>query len=142
MGRGLSISGILCAWVVVAVACRGPAARPRVAPEAVARAAKANGICTQCHIDFEGEPLGLVHQNAAVTCVRCHGTSKAHMDDEVRRTKPDAVYRGASMKVFCLTCHPPVRYAVRLEHKANAALAPKARMTCTQCHGEHELVEL
>lgn len=107
-------------------------------------ARKANARCYECHVDFKEEELAEEHEKHGVTCVRCHGHSQPHLDDEVRKTPPDAIFRGRAMKAFCLTCHDPVKHATEKEHVAEAARAKKAgkpERTCTACHGEHELID-
>ena len=144
MTRGPELLGALLVLVgitAMATACRGPEAKPK-APGSPADAARVNKLCLECHIDFEDEELTLAHQRAGVSCARCHGPSRAHMEDEVRATKPDAIFRGAAMEIFCLTCHGPALYRARPEHAANVVLEPKRRKSCTQCHGEHKLLEI
>ena len=109
-----------------------------------AAALKANKRCYECHIDFEEEELSTTHQSKGVTCVRCHGHSQPHIDDEVRATPPDAVFRAKTMKVFCLTCHTAEEHIKVKTHALEAARATKTgkpERTCTACHGEHELVD-
>ena len=118
---------------------------PLVSSGRQARAAAESRACFDCHIDFKIEKFSQIHECEGVSCVRCHGTSKAHKDDEVRKTLPDAVFRGKTMKVFCLTCH---RAAEHRKVDAHAAAEAKARETgqpepvCTTCHGEHKLMRL
>ena len=136
----LTIVCTLAAAAFVA-SCRRPSAGGAHATQAPGRATKANARCYECHVDFEGEDLASVHEKAGVACVRCHGHSQPHIDDEVRATKADATFRGKAMKVFCLTCHRPAAYRGRPAHAANEALAPDKQRSCTRCHGEHELVD-
>ena len=127
------------AMAVLLVSCRPRAGRPRAAAKPT-DAAKANRRCTECHLDFEDETLTVTHQEAGVACVRCHGHSQPHIDDEVRATKADATFRGEAMAVFCLTCHDPTRHRKRPAHVASARIEPAKRKSCTQCHGEHKLL--
>jgi len=112
--------------------------------EALAAAAlKINKLCFDCHIDFKDEDLSQDHQEQGVSCARCHGMSKPHMDDEVRKTPPDVVFRKGAMTVFCLTCHKPGEYREVPMHKAQESKPPQLkRRTCTGCHGDHKLVSL
>jgi hypothetical protein len=99
--------------------------------------------CLACHMDFEEEKLTREHMEHGVGCLRCHGTSQAHVDDKLKATPPDAVFRDGSMKVFCLACHDPARHAAMKPHATEAAAAKKAgkpERVCTACHGEHKLV--
>jgi len=136
----LSALGAALAGAALLASCRFPlGAGGKPHPAAAART---NRVCYECHIDFQGEELGAVHEKAGVSCVRCHGPSKPHMDDEVRKTPPDAVFRGAAMRVFCLACHDPVEHLEVAAHAAEAARPPDAkRRACTACHGEHQLID-
>ena len=108
-----------------------------------AAARKINKLCFDCHIDFKDEELSQDHQEQGVSCARCHGMSKPHMDDEVRRTPPDVVFRKGAMTVFCLTCHKPGEYREVPMHKAQESKPPQLkRRTCIECHGDHKLVSL
>jgi len=128
LGGGLAVAALLAS-------CRGPAG------SATGSSAKKEVVCYECHIDFKGEELTTAHERAGVTCIRCHGASQPHMNDEVRKTPPDAIFRDPTMKVFCLTCHVADYGAVN-SHRAEEAKRktggkPRA---CTECHGEHKLV--
>jgi len=105
-------------------------------------AVRANARCMECHIDFEEEEIVAVHGRHGVSCVRCHGPSRAHMADEVRKTKADATFRGPAMAVFCLTCHKPGRHGRVKAHAAERAKPLAKRRSCTACHGEHKLLEI
>jgi hypothetical protein len=143
-GAALCAGGCALAGLVALAACRGPSVGSGVAPagQGALSAAKANERCYECHLDFRGEALTVVHQKHAVSCVRCHGHSQPHIDDEVRTTKPDAIFRGKAMAVFCLTCHEPARHRRQPAHAASAAREPAKRRSCTACHGEHKLLPL
>lgn len=109
-----------------------------------AEAKKANARCYECHIDFKEEELTEEHQEHGVTCARCHGPSEPHMADEVRKTPPDAIFRGQAMKVFCLTCHSPAAYPSEKMHAREIKKARKSgepERACTACHGYHELID-
>ncbi len=105
-------------------------------------AARANAVCMECHIDFETEEIVVVHGIHGVTCVRCHGPSRAHMEDEVRKTKADVTFRGQAMGLFCLTCHEPGRHRRVKEHAGELARPLAKRRACTACHGAHQLLEI
>lgn len=100
-----------------------------------------NARCYDCHVDFRGEQLTEFHERAGVGCVRCHGPSEPHMEDEVRRTPADAAFRGKAMDVFCLSCHSPAHFAKVAAHIENDTVPPSRRKTCTGCHGDHVVVE-
>jgi len=117
----------------------------RGAPSAQQKvAAKANEVCFDCHIDFKGEELVAKHVKGGVTCARCHGASKPHMDDEVRKTPADVTFRGKTMRVFCHTCHSPEKHMTLEPHQLAAAAEARTGKpkSCTECHGDHKIVEL
>lgn len=52
-----------------------------------------NGACYVCHIPFVQEDISKIHLAKKVTCVKCHGISAAHANDEdIGATKPDHYY--------------------------------------------------
>lgn len=120
------------------------AARPNTpeAKVAIAAALKTNKVCLECHMDFEAEAIVVRHQEAGISCVRCHGVSLAHMEDEVRATKADVTFKGAQEILFCLTCHDWWGFPKVAEHRGELAKPPAKQRTCTSCHGEHELVDM
>lgn len=138
MRRAACGLGLLSAWAALSAAAVGIVS---CRPLSVDTAPWRTVTCFECHIDFKAEGLTVVHQRRGVTCVRCHGPSVAHMEDEDRRTPADAKFRGKAMEAFCLTCHDPGRHARLGAHAAEARRA-EGRRTCTQCHGEHKLVEV
>jgi len=129
-----TLGAVLAAASLHAVSC-GPRWKLVHFPKAGKAAVETNKICLQCHIDFEDEILVTVHRKRGVTCVRCHGPSQPHMDDEVRATLADATFKGKTQRVFCLTCHWS---AGEVKIRAHAAEAARRR-ACTTCHGEHRI---
>jgi hypothetical protein len=147
----LAALGAAALAVLLIVPRPGPAAETGPPPKKqaqekakqAARAAKANDRCYECHIDFKGEDLVADHEKAGVTCVRCHGHSQPHIDDEVRATPADVTFRKKAMRVFCLTCHDPATYRKGTMHAVEDAKPSDAkRRTCAQCHGDHVIVRL
>jgi hypothetical protein len=102
--RGILLAVAAVAGVVAAVAGAASCRLGRSASEAMA-----SNVCYECHIDFRAEELVVVHETHGVTCVRCHGPSRPHMEDEERKTPADATFRAKAMGVFCLTCHKEAR---------------------------------
>ncbi|HUU09112.1 MAG TPA: cytochrome c3 family protein [Phycisphaerae bacterium] len=103
----------------------------------------ANKTCYECHAEFQKDELSLIHERNQIACARCHGLSPLHAQDDGPKAKPDFTPRGiAAMKVFCLTCHSPTKHGRNETHQAEAAKPnPADRRTCTQCHGQHRLIE-
>ena len=144
----LGAVGLCLAISAAGVSCRVPedsprgSARLKASPASRRGAAKANRRCLECHVDFEEEPLVVRHQAGGVTCMRCHGHSQPHIEDEIRATKADVAFRGKAMALFCQTCHEPGKHRRTPSHAAELAKPADKRRSCTACHGEHKLLEI
>jgi len=113
--------------------------RPRAA--GVADPMGPNGACYVCHMTFVREELAKTHLAKKVTCVRCHGLSAKHANDEdIGATKPDRPYTREQVNAMCRKCHkrhdvPPEDVVARwVERKLTQAPA-----VCTDCHGTHRI---
>ena len=102
----------------------------------------ANAACLVCHLTFVKEELVKTHQKKGVGCIKCHGPSVAHANDEhIGATKPDITYPRAKVDPSCANCHdkhdvPPRKVIARfLERKLPRQPAP----ICTDCHGTHRI---
>ncbi len=101
----------------------------------------ANANCYICHTMFVREPISKVHFKAKVNCIKCHGLSAAHANDEdIGATKPDIMYKRNRVDAMCSKCHE--------EHDVPAAevigrfIERKLEQTpavCTDCHGRHKI---
>lgn len=112
---------------------------------------KSNDQCYVCHIPFSEEALALVHAKAEVWCIRCHGRSAGHMQDEnIGATPPDIAYKKHQVDRMCAECHKPKKHptvapdlrAARLGEGSKAQQEIKGRRVkvtgvCTDCHGRH-----
>jgi len=107
-----------------------------------------NAACYVCHMTFVGEELSKVHLKARIPCIRCHGLSAAHANDEkAGTTRPDVFIKGDQINPFCRRCHrrhnvQPEKLVARwLEHSGSAtsSQASSATVTCTSCHGSHRI---
>lgn len=101
-----------------------------------------NATCYICHMTFVHEKISSVHFEAKVTCVKCHGLSAKHANDEnIGATKPDIIYARKDVDKMCEKCHedhdvPPREVVARfVERKLPAKKAP----VCTDCHGMHRI---
>lgn len=101
-----------------------------------------NGACYVCHMTFVKEDLAKTHLAHKIACVKCHGLSEKHANDEnIGATKPDITYRRAEVDASCQKCHEghnaPARKVVArfLERK----LSPQTEAVCTDCHGTHKI---
>jgi len=124
---------------------------PLRGPADAGAAVDSNDMCHVCHIPFDKEPLTTVHAGAKVWCIRCHGPSARHMQDEnIGATPPDVVYRKNQVDRMCSRCHDAKRHpglapevrAARLARGKKAQSEIKGRPVepagvCTDCHGSH-----
>ena len=106
-----------------------------------------NAACYVCHMTFVREELSKVHLAAKVGCIKCHGLSAAHANDEdVGATKPDIAYTRAEVNPSCRKCHighdaAPEKVVARWNEvlAAGRGKQPPADLTCTDCHGTHRI---
>jgi hypothetical protein len=101
----------------------------------------ANAACYVCHMTFITEELSRVHLKEKVDCIKCHGLSAKHANDEnVGATKPDKTFKHDQIDKMCAECHDehdaPARAVVArfLERKLTAKTT-----ACTDCHGTHKI---
>lgn len=102
----------------------------------------ANAGCYVCHIPFVREELSKVHLKAEVACVRCHGLSAGHANDEdIGATPPDVVFRRGQVDAMCADCHRSHRAPARLviARFLQRRLMPESAPVCTDCHGTHRI---
>ena len=102
----------------------------------------ANAACYVCHMSFVKEELSKVHLEAKVTCIKCHGLSAAHANDEdIGATPPDVVFKRCRVDAMCLECHKTHDVPARkvLARFLQRRLKPKPSPTCTDCHGTHKI---
>ena len=120
----------------------------KAAPDAKAEPAEetdplgANAACYVCHITFIKEELSKTHLAAKVGCVKCHGLSAKHANDEdIGATKPDITYKRNQVDAACKKCHedhdvPAAKVIGRLvSRRLPASTVP----VCTDCHGMHKI---
>jgi hypothetical protein len=114
-----------------------PAAKPGAAKHAD------NSACFVCHGNYQEESMALSHAIADVGCVKCHGDSFAHRNDEDNVTPPDTMYAEADIAANCAKCHDThdaaaVKVIAKWQERCPAKTNP-ADLLCTDCHGEHRL---
>ncbi len=102
-----------------------------------------NTACLVCHGNYQDEPLAQWHAAANIGCVKCHGVSTAHRNDEDHRTPPDIMYATEDIDRACEKCHathdaPARKVLARWQEKCPAKTHPRD-IVCTDCHGEHRL---
>jgi hypothetical protein len=89
-----------------------------------------------CHIDVADKVAGTRHQAKGVRCIKCHGTSLGHVQDENNQVKPDRIFTRRGIDNFCGTCHA----CSRTKGMAHAAIPAGNGRVCTQCHGAHKIL--
>jgi len=103
-----------------------------------------NAACYVCHQTFIFEPMSAVHKAEKVTCIKCHGLSAAHANDEhVGATPPDVRYPREKVDAACAECHEDhdVAAAEVLARFLERKLTPRPAPVCTDCHGRHRIPE-
>jgi len=100
-----------------------------------------NYKCYDCHayLQREKEPLVVRHEAVGVGCVKCHGTSQAHMDDESEATAPDKIFAKSAINASCRKCHSEAKMKKVVSHKPWYAGKDPAKEVCTDCHGKHRV---
>ncbi len=100
-----------------------------------------NATCYVCHMTFVREEISRVHFKEEVTCIKCHGLSAAHANDEdIGATKPDIVYKRNQVDEMCAKCHeehdvPATDVIARFVEREITESPP----VCTDCHGKHRI---
>jgi hypothetical protein len=102
-----------------------------------------NSACLCCHTNYETEPMAVSHALENVGCVKCHGQSYAHRDDEDNVTPPDVMYPADKIDKSCDECHdehdaPAKEVIARWQERCPKKTDPKT-LVCTDCHGQHRL---
>ena len=102
-----------------------------------------NSACYVCHVNYDGEELVEEHRIANVGCVKCHGESIKHRNDENNTTPPDVMFPMESIDPACVKCHethdaPARKVLARLAERSPSKKNPD-EVVCTDCHGHHHL---
>ncbi|MGA2032961.1 MAG: hypothetical protein ABSG68_11930 [Thermoguttaceae bacterium] len=121
----------------------GGGAPPGKEPAGAAKGMADNSACHVCHTNFQQESLAFCHAKAKIGCVKCHGQSLAHRNDEANITAPDIMYAAGRVDALCQTCHdghdvPAAKIIARWQQCCPAKTDAK-KIVCTDCHGEHRL---
>jgi hypothetical protein len=102
-----------------------------------------NSACHVCHGNYQEEWLAVTHAKANVGCMKCHGASIAHRNDEDNITPPDIIYPSDGIEKACIKCHSShdvaaKKVVARWKERCSAIQDP-GKLVCTDCHGEHRL---
>jgi hypothetical protein len=101
-----------------------------------------NSACYVCHITFVRESLSKAHLAAKVPCIKCHGLSDKHANDEhIGATKPDHIFKRAQVDRACSACHDKhdVPAATVVARYCERKLPANRTPVCTDCHGTHRI---
>ena len=101
-----------------------------------------NAACYVCHTTFVREEMSKVHLAAKVDCVKCHGLSDKHANDEnIGATKPDRLYKRHQIDRACAECHEEhdVEAKKIIARFCERKLPAKTAPVCTDCHGTHRI---
>jgi len=127
------------------------AVRPARAAEAEKKKLADNGECYVCHLALKTERITDIHAKEGVGCVKCHGASDDHMQDEMQMTTPDVLWGRRQVDAMCGKCHEEPHEDVEAKVKGFVAKwrgrqrpngrAVNDKSICTDCHGTHNLDE-
>ncbi|MFH1739460.1 MAG: family 16 glycoside hydrolase [bacterium] len=106
-----------------------------------------NSRCLKCHQELTSEPLVMLHTQAALTCMACHGESVEHIADEHHAVPPDFLFGRKEVNAQCESCHEthPDEHAVNeIRKQWDGVRRPNGRLVsaeslCTDCHGTHTI---
>ena len=143
-GTRALLFGVIVGWMPLACLCScspSPAETGLTGAKASTRFDEtnplgANAACYVCHMTFVKEKLSKTHLRAKVTCIRCHGLSEGHANDEdIGATPPDISFKRDQVNAMCLKCHE--KHDISLKKLA----AHKSPPICTDCHDTHRIVQ-
>ena len=102
-----------------------------------------NSACYVCHGNFQDELMVTAHAKENIGCVKCHGSSLAHRNDEDNVTAPDKMYASARIDNACRKCHEDhiasARKVIAMFQARFPANTDPQKVVCMDCHGEHRL---
>ncbi|MHC4179794.1 MAG: cytochrome c3 family protein, partial [Planctomycetota bacterium] len=102
-----------------------------------------NIACYCCHANYEEEPFVVYHAKANVGCVKCHGQSYDHRDDEDNVTPPDIMFPPEKIEANCRECHEthdaPAREVIARWQEGCPDKSKPEQILCMDCHGKHRL---
>ena len=117
--------------------------KPIAAEKPLAGPVADNLACYCCHANYKEEPLAHLHAKADVGCVKCHGESHAHRNDEDNITPPEVMIPLGRIAEACKACHdehdaPAAKVIARWQQRCPEKTDP-GKLVCTDCHGQHRL---
>ncbi len=102
-----------------------------------------NTACYCCHTNYEEDPFVVYHAKANVGCMKCHGKSLDHRNDEGNIIPPDQMFPPEAIAANCKECHdrhnaPPAKVIALWQERCSEKTNPD-ELLCTDCHGQHRL---
>lgn len=90
--------------------------------------------CTICHVDVADAFAASKHRRKGIDCIRCHGVSRRHIEDENNKVKPDRIFTRREIDRWCDGCHQG-----SCKHGEGDKVLPAGVRwrTCGDCHGSH-----
>lgn len=120
--------------------------RDEVLPDAPAEPKehlRANQACYVCHENLKEDKLVLDHTKDRIGCMRCHGESVNHRNDEDNITPPDKMFPLGTIDAMCLECHPkhnaPARKVIERLRERQLTATSLDELVCSSCHYDHRL---
>lgn len=102
-----------------------------------------NNACFVCHGNFQEELMVTAHAKENIGCIKCHGASAAHRNDEDNVTPPDKMFASARIDRSCRECHEDhnasPRKVIKMFQERFSKGADPDKVVCTDCHGEHRV---
>ena len=102
-----------------------------------------NESCYVCHNNYKEEPFAVSHAKEGVGCIKCHGDSFAHRNDEDNITPPDRMYPAEAIEAACAECHDthdaPAKDVLTRWQQCCPQKTDVSQIVCTDCHGKHRL---
>jgi hypothetical protein len=102
-----------------------------------------NSACFVCHSNFQDELIVTAHAKDDIGCIKCHGASVAHRNDEDNVTAPDKMFASVRIDKACRECHEDhnasARKVIKMFQTRFPAGTHPETVVCTDCHGEHRL---
>jgi hypothetical protein len=102
-----------------------------------------NESCYVCHNNYKDEPLAVSHAKEGVGCIKCHGDSFDHRNDEDNITPPQRMYPAEAIDAACAECHDshdaPATKVLARWRECCPQKTDVSTIVCTDCHGKHRL---
>ncbi len=139
----LPLAAVVAWWAGTPVLAHETGAGPSATGSAKATPPADNTSCFVCHTNYEEEFLVTAHAAKGVGCIKCHGESQDHADDEDHTTAPEVMFPAARINRACRQCHEKHNASPAEVIRLWQARCPKKedlnQIVCTDCHGQHRL---